>query len=83
MERVSTLIKKLQSQLDEKASANMLLHTVQMLQAELQSQSAGNKDITQDKVSVIMPVFFNINQAATGVQSKISEEKIIEVLKSE
>jgi hypothetical protein len=81
MERVSTLIKKLQRQLDEKASANMLLHTVQMLQAELQSQSAVNKDVTQDKVSVIMPVFFSTHQAVTGVQSKVSEEKIIEVLK--
>jgi hypothetical protein len=81
MERVSTLIKKLQRQLDEKASANMLLHTVQMLQAELQSQSAVNKDVTQDKVSVIMPVFFNTHQAVTGVQSRVSEEKIIEILK--
>lgn len=83
MERVSTLIKKLQRQLDENASAEMLLHTVQMLQAELQSQSATKKIVTQDKVSVIMPMSFNVFQAiATGAHSQenISEEKVIEVL---
>jgi hypothetical protein len=83
MERVSTLIKKLQRQLDENASAQMLLHTVQMLQAELQSQSAIKKEVNQEKVSVIMPVSFNVFQArVTETQShpNISEEKVIEVL---
>jgi len=83
MERVSTLIKKLQRQLDEKASAHMLLHTVQMLQAELQSQSEIKKDASKDKVSVIMPMSFNVFQArVTEAKSNenISEEKVIEVL---
>ena len=83
MERVSTLIKKLQRQLDENASAQMLLHTVQMLQAELQSQSEIKKEVNQDKVSVIMPMSFNVFQAkVTDATSptNISEEKVIEVL---
>ena len=86
MERVSTLIKKLQRQLDENASAQMLLHTAQMLQAELQSQSVIKNEITRDKVSVIMPMSFNVFQAelAGGHTTKnISEEsegKVIEVL---
>ena len=83
MERVSTLIKKLQRQLDENASAQMLLHTVQMLQAELQSQSEIKKEVNRDKVSVIMPMSFNVFQAGvTDVHSRanISEEKVIEVL---
>ncbi len=83
MERVSTLIKKLQRQLAENASAQSLLHTVQMLQAELQSQSEIKKEVNQDKVSVIMPMSFNVFQAGvTDVHShaNISEEKVIEVL---
>ena len=83
MERVSTLIKKLQRQLDENASAQMLLHTVQMLQAELQSQSEIKKEVNQDKVSVIMPMSFNVFQAGvtdTHSHANISEEKVIEVL---
>ena len=35
MDRVSTLLKKLQKQLDEKSSAKEMLQTVQILQAEL------------------------------------------------
>ena len=83
MERVSTLIKKLQRQLAENASAQSLLHTVQMLQAELQSQSEIKKEVNQDKVSVIMPMSFNVFQAkVTDATSptNISEEKVIEVL---
>jgi hypothetical protein len=83
MERVSTLIKKLQRQLDEKASAPMLLHTVQMLQAELQSQSGMKKEVNQDKVSVIMPMSFNVFQhrePGAPTHENISEEKVIEVL---
>jgi hypothetical protein len=83
MERVSTLIKKLQRQVDEKASAQMLLHTVQMLQAELQSQSETKNDVKYDKVSVIMPLSFNVFQRrVTGItgDAKIQEEKTIEVL---
>ncbi len=83
MERVSTLIKKLQKQLDENASASMLLHTVQMLQAELQSQSEVKKEISQDKVCVIMPVSFSSfyqQKTEDGIITNFSEEKIIEVL---
>ena len=79
MERVSTLIKKLQRQLDENASAMVLLHTVQMLQAELQSLSALKKEMNQDKVSVIMPLSFNAFQAEVP-RVHSPEEKVIEVL---
>jgi hypothetical protein len=82
MERVSTLIKKLQRQLDENASAQMLLHTVQMLQAELQSRPA-IKEVSQDKVSVILPLGFNTFKAevrGNQLPPHVSEEKVIEVL---
>jgi hypothetical protein len=83
MERVSTLIKKLQKQLDEKASAQTLLHTVQMLQAELQSKTGTKKEVSQEKASVIMPLSYTtFRQEITfnNSTSNISEEKIIEVL---
>ncbi|KAA9039230.1 hypothetical protein FW778_10380 [Ginsengibacter hankyongi] len=83
MERVSTLIKKLQKQLDEKASAQMLLHTVQMLQAELQSQTVTKKEVSQNKAAVIMPVAYSTFRqeiSAGNFSTAVSEEKVIEVL---
>jgi hypothetical protein len=82
MERASTLIKKLQQQLDEKASAQAMLHTVQMLQAELQSLASVMKEVSHEKVSVIMPVSFNNSVTYSRVYANGSqpEEKVIEVL---
>ena len=83
MERVSTLIRKLQKQLDENASPQMLLHTVQMLQAELQSHIGLQTEVNEDKVSVIMPLSYHaFRQVITSNNSQpgISEEKVIEVL---
>lgn len=83
MERVSTLIKKLQKQLGDNASAEMLLHTVQMLQAELQSLTEPQSGYQKEKVSVIMPHSFNVFRqviSTTDPNTNISEEKIIELL---
>ena len=84
MERVSTLIKKLQQQLDDKASASILLHTVQMLQSELQSQQAQDQPALQNNVSVILPSSFqsfnNNKKEAEQINTVPAEEKIIEVL---
>lgn len=82
MERVTTLIKKLQKQLDEKASVQMLLHTVQMLQAELQSKIAIKKEAAHVNASVIMPLYYSTFQQETvsNISPNISEEKVIEVL---
>ena len=83
MQRVNTLIKKLQRQVDEKASVQMLLHTVQMLQAELQSQTEMKKEVSQDMVSVIMPRSYNAVHAEVKdahALPEITEEKVIEIL---
>lgn len=82
MERVSTLIKKLQQQVDENTPVQKLLHTVQMLQAELQSLSDIKKDVSQDKVSVIMPRAFNPFQSINenNFTENIPEEKVVEIL---
>lgn len=82
MERVSTLIRKLQKQLDSNSSAEMLMHTAQMLVAELAGNTQGKQEKSREKVSVIMPVIVNIlnkgaNYISTGIEP---EEKLIEVL---
>jgi len=87
MERVSTLILKLQQQLDEKATADKLLLTVQMLHAELSPKIITTND--SGKVTVIMPAvltaanqdYQNYNGANELNEPALAEEeKIIEVL---
>jgi hypothetical protein len=83
MERVTTLVEKLQKQLDNNASAQSLLHTVQMLQAELQSLTVTGNAVRIDNVSVIMPMAYNsFSQSVLpmNLPPTAPEEKIIEVL---
>lgn len=79
MERVSTLIRKLQKQLDENSSPEMLLRTAQMLIAELTGNSQVAPEKTREKVSVIMPAITNMIYRGEISQTE-SEEKLIEVL---
>src|SRR5215213_315271 len=85
MERVRTLIEKLQQQIADNASAESLLVTVQMLQSELLQQKGNNASVNTGKVSVMMPGrSANHNQFQTSVKQTEGpepEEKIIEVLK--
>jgi hypothetical protein len=82
MERVSTLLKKLQKQLDENSSAQAMLLTVQILQAELMNQLEKNSVTENDKVAVIMPLVFNIipETAEKERQTPGTEQKVVEVL---
>lgn len=85
MERVRTLIEKLQQQIAENASSDSLLATVQMLQSELLQQKGYNISVNKGKVSVMMPgTSGNNNQYQTYSKQQEpipQEEKIIEVLK--
>lgn len=86
MERVRTLIEKLQQQIAENASADKLLVTVQMLQSELLQQNGSNASVSNGKVAVMMPGSINNNsnvQTYTKLPAEPveQEEKIIEVLK--
>jgi hypothetical protein len=78
MDRVSTLLKKLQTQLDENSPAREMLQTAQFLQAELIKKVEKKQDVANEKIAVLMPVTFNLieieKNTATG------EEKIVEVL---
>ncbi|MEO6453315.1 MAG: hypothetical protein ABIN97_04550, partial [Ginsengibacter sp.] len=89
MERVSTLIQKLQQQLDENATAERLLLTVQMLYAELIAEKQTSTHINTEKVFVMMPAVLsaitenrlNSKDIIRPAEPEITtEEKIIEVL---
>jgi hypothetical protein len=79
MDRVSTLLKKLQKQLEENSSAREMLQTVQILQSELIKNIETKPGFRSEKISVLMPVSFNVveieNTSASG-----GEEKIVKVL---
>ena len=84
MERVETLLKKLQEQFEQKAPTGQLLLTIQMLQAELLHQEAGsNPSPVNNPVTItvtqnsFLPVF---TLPVENYQDNTSEEKIIEVL---
>lgn len=81
MERVTTLIKKLQKQVDDKASALALLTTARMLVAELITRKATTPEKNYETVAVVLPCVVNIleeQKDADGEES--SEIKVIEVL---
>jgi hypothetical protein len=84
MERVGTLLQKLQEQYDRKAPADQLLLTVQQLNAELQHlQGAGSNN---NGVAIVMPVMQGempvqeVEKAVGVTIAPVEEEKIVEVL---
>lgn len=78
MERVETLLKKLQEQFAQKASPGQLLLTVQMLQAELLHLQAENTPTAQaDAIAVTVS---NLNTQIEEKKIPEEEEKIIEIL---
>jgi hypothetical protein len=84
MERVETLLKKLQEQFAQNAPAEQLLLTVQMLQAELLHLQAGNSGaFSNSNIAVTVSQNFFVNAPEKNRQDQntpIAEEKIIEVL---
>ncbi len=86
MERVHTLIEKLQQQLAENTSADKLLITVQMIQAELLQKNGEFTSVNKGRVAVMMPASsYNNNLDHTytkrNEQPVKQEEKIVEILK--
>ncbi|HMC99061.1 MAG TPA: hypothetical protein VKH37_02880, partial [Ferruginibacter sp.] len=84
MERVETLLKKLQDQFAQNASPAQLLLTVQMLEAELQELEGGDNDIVTGNgitVTASHPSYVNNQENKTAEpETPPAEEKIIEVL---
>jgi hypothetical protein len=83
MERVETLIKKLQDQFAQNATADQLLLTVQMLQAELLHLQQNNAPaFQQQSVAVTVSNQFNQFEAAlkNNIAEPVIEEKTVEIL---
>ncbi len=82
MERVETLLKKLQDQFTEKAPAEKLLLTVQMLQAELLHLQADNGHVHNNgHVSITISPPNNITRAPKEITSpETTDEKTVEIL---
>jgi len=83
MERVETLLKKLQDQFAQGATTDQLLLTVQMLQAELLHLQQNNAPILQqESVAVTVSNQFNPVEAAlkNNITEPVKEERTVEIL---
>lgn len=79
MNRLSTLLNKLQKQFDENSPAREMLQTVQLLQVELINKIDKKQDLSSQKISVVMPVSFNIVEIAESTSDN-QQQKVVEVL---
>lgn len=80
MDRVPTLLKKLQKQFDENSSAEAMLQTIQILQAELLKESEKSGNVSTSRVSVLMPQVFYSQEINPAGKVAVEEEKVIKVL---
>jgi hypothetical protein len=78
MERVSTLLKKLQQQFDEKAPAITMLSTVHLIQVELESLVKKAPSVENSKVSILMPFTYgqNIHPSFTTCNNVIADKEV-------
>jgi len=76
MQRVKTLIEKLQQQLEQQASQGDMLQTINMLYAEIKGMEASANE-SSDKVFVLSPVAQNI------ISAPVTEVKLPETIKEE
>jgi hypothetical protein len=81
MERVETLLKKLQDQFAQHAQADQLLLTVQMLQAELLHLQQQNSNTREEPVVVTVSNMNTVQkEPAVNITGEPKEDRIIEVL---
>lgn len=85
MERVHTLIKKLQQQYDDKKAVQSMLHTLHLLQGELTAQLKNEKIPNFPRVSIVMPTVFTVaaepeKASVIEAEPEVMEEKIVKVL---
>ena len=81
MERVETLLKKLQTQFANKASADELLLTVQLLQVELLHLNNQNTPTNPQNISIDIPSGFNVMGNFKATETTNPPEKIVEILR--
>ena len=81
MDRVSTLLKKLQKQFDENSPAEAMLQTTQILQAELLKNANKEGTIsTTTRISVLMPQVIFDQKIIFSEENGANEEKVIKIL---
>ena len=80
MDRVHTLLQKLQSQLEQDCPAEELLHTTEMLHAEILLHAGKSSLSISDKVCIIAPAFHYAGPSENVVQEEETPERIVEVL---
>lgn len=83
MQRVRTLLKKIQQQLDNKESTETLLQTVQLLEAELIQHLPEVAPPVSQKVAISMPRIIKFPQREENdniITDEPGEEKIVETL---
>jgi len=86
MERVETLLKKLQEQFAQNAPAAQLLLTAQMLEAELQQLSSAGSEAFPGSVAITAPQNNYMSGAGQKAEEKkeeqppVEEERIVEML---
>lgn len=81
MDRVSTLLKKLQKQFDENSPAEAMLQTTQILQAELLKKVNQDATVsTTTRISVLMPQVIFDQKITFSDENVTSEEKVLKVL---
>ena len=78
MERVETLLKKLQDQFAQNASADQMLLTVQMLQAELLHLRHSN--VLEDESVVVTVSNMNTTPKESAAIAPAAEERTVEIL---
>ena len=61
MERIEVLISKLNEQFKQKATAEQMLFTLQLLQNELAAKPQGSRALGTAKVSVVLPTVMNVD----------------------
>lgn len=80
MDRVQTLLEKLQNQIGQDCPVNELLHTSEMLHAEILLKAEKNSPATAGKVSIIAPSYHSFETSSKEEHQAESTEKIVEVL---
>lgn len=81
MERLPTLLNKLQKQLEEQTPAATMLTTVHQIQSELEHHAKQESVSSYSKVSVLLPFTFGFSMhQSPDPQEEQSEEKVVSVL---
>lgn len=81
MERIQTLIAKLQEQADNHADANQMMVTIQLLEKEIASRQQETRTLGTSKISVVLPATFRIDPEYERYAPKADEQPVVQEVK--